>query len=68
MWACKAFIIILLASILLTLIFIKLIFISICTNTKPYNYKFTIDCMDKDNKECTRVNLYAQNLYLNSHS
>ncbi|MCR1934815.1 hypothetical protein ACQX0N_00410 [Clostridium tepidum] len=67
MWYCKEFILLLVLSILLTLIFVTLIFISRYANKKPYNYKLTIDCMDKDSKECTKVNLYAKNLYLNAH-
>lgn len=68
MFPCKALILILLALILIsentnTHRYNRLK----NTNTNPYNYKFTLDCMDKENKECTRINLYAKNLYLNSH-
>ncbi|WP_155276579.1 hypothetical protein [Clostridium tetani] len=42
--------------------------ISISENINtPYKYKFIISFMDKDNKECNRINIYAQNVYLNSH-
>ncbi|RXI44880.1 hypothetical protein DP145_11410 [Clostridium tetani] len=41
------------------------VLISETINT-PYKYKFIISFMDKDNRECSRINIYAQNVYLNS--
>lgn len=51
------------------LILILLVLALISQNiNNQYNYKFTLDCMDEDNNECNRINIYTQNIYLNSHS
>lgn len=70
MRSCKALIIILLALIVMSEEFkcteeFKNIKEVENTNTLPYNYKFTMDCMGED---CNNVDIYAKNIYLNPPS
>lgn len=64
MRCCKALIIILLALTVISEEF-KCTKEIESTNTLPYNYKFTMDCMGED---CDDVDIYAKNIYLNPPS